>query len=44
MWNLCSGNTLGEAIRLLDRLRQRHRLVTLRVAEAAGIEDIRAHP
>jgi hypothetical protein len=38
------GEYLGEAIRLLDRLRKRRHLVTLRVTEAAGIEDIRAHP
>ena len=38
------GKHLGETVRFLDGLRQLRRLMTLRVAEAAGIENIRAHP
>ena len=41
---LVFGEHLGEAVRFLDGLRQLRRLVMLRVAKAAGIEDICAQP
>ena len=44
MWNLCSGKTWAKPSAFSIRLRERRRLVTLGIAKAAGIEDIRAHP
>jgi hypothetical protein len=35
---------LGEAVRLLDRRRKGRGLMTLGIAEAAGVEDVRSHP
>ncbi len=41
---LMFGEYLGETVRFFDGLRRLRRLVMLRVAQSAGIQDVRAQP